>query len=290
MTLLLWTLTSFGIVFKTIVTRCKLYENFIFCVFSTDSLVKYYHSLSAVCAIEIDLNFTLSSLPLSVSSQLCLLLPMDWFDRYFLLRYPFTRVESRLYWIHDPTPSPPRRMEHTTTVPPSDSSAPISSKSSVSIPSGNRVPIASDSVCSPDKSVSVRDKSENEASAIAMHSSTGAPLTPSLPKKYRRRRRRQARRADNRNSAASLAAPMTPDERWANQRAAGHAGATQPQLEGSDPTSSKRTAVYPPSRIVGNPAANENLPFQLGLESSRFPGLYKPAVPDQQQDMTTRTL
>ena len=198
--------------------------------------------------------------------------------------------ESRLYWVHDPTPSPPRRMEHTITVPPSDSSAPISSKSSVSIPSGNRVPIPSDSVRSPDKSVSVRDKSENEASAIATRSSTGAPLTPSLPKKYRRRRRRQARRAANRNSAASSATPMTPDERWANQRAAGHAGATQPQLQGSDPTSSKRTAVYPPSRIVGNSAANENSPFQLGLESSRFPGLYKPAVPDQQQDTTARTL
>ena len=83
---------------------------------------------------------------------------------------------------------------------------------------------------------------------------------------------------------------MTPDERWANQRAAGHAGATQPQLEGSDPTSSQRTAVYPPSRIVGNSAANENSAFQLGLEHSRFPGLYKPAVPDQQQDTTARTL
>ena len=31
--------------------------------------------------------------------------------------------ESRLYWVHDPAPSPPRRMEHTKTVPPSDSSA-----------------------------------------------------------------------------------------------------------------------------------------------------------------------
>ena len=83
---------------------------------------------------------------------------------------------------------------------------------------------------------------------------------------------------------------MTLDERWANRSAAGHAGATQPQLEGRDPTSSKRTAVYLPSRIVGNSAANENSPFQLGLESSRIPGLYKPTVPDQQQDTTARTL
>ena len=82
---------------------------------------------------------------------------------------------------------------------------------------------------------------------------------------------------------------MTPDERWANQRT-GHAGATQPLLEDSDPTSSRRTAVYPPSRIVSKPAANENLPFHLGLELGGFPGLYKPAVPDQQQDTTARTL
>ena len=50
-----------------------------------------------------------------------------------------------------------------------------------------------------------------------------------------------------------------------------------------------RTAVYPPSRIVGDSPTNENSPFQIGLESSRFPGLYKPTVPDQQQDTLTRT-
>ena len=51
-----------------------------------------------------------------------------------------------------------------------------------------------------------------------------------------------------------------------------------------------RTAVYPPSRIVGNSWTNENLPFQIGLESSSIPGLYKPAVPDQQQDTQAGTL
>ena len=50
-----------------------------------------------------------------------------------------------------------------------------------------------------------------------------------------------------------------------------------------------RTAVYPPSRIVGNPSTNENSPFQIALESSRIPGLYKPAVPDHQQDTQART-
>ena len=156
--------------------------------------------------------------------------------------------ERRLHWVHDPAPSPPRRMEHIVTVPPSDSS--------VSVPSNTRAPISSDSTSSHTKPVSVRKTSENEASAITTCGSSGAPLSPALPKKCRRRRRRQARRAANRNSAASSAAPVTPDERWANQHAAGNAGVTQPQLEDSDPTSSKRTAVYPPSRIVGNPAAN----------------------------------
>ena len=197
--------------------------------------------------------------------------------------------ESRLCWIHEPTPLPPRCMERTFSVPPSDSSAPNSSNSSVSIPSGSSAPISRDSVRSHKNSVSVHNNSENEVPAIATRGSSGAPLTPSLPKKCRKRRRRQARRAANRNSAASSAAPVTPDERWGNQRP-GRAGATQPLLEDSDPTSSMRTAVYPPSRIVGNPAANENSPFHLGLESGEFPGLYKPAVPDQRQDSTARPL
>ena len=202
--------------------------------------------------------------------------------------------ESRLCCIHDSTPSPPRRMERTFSVPPSDSSAPISSYSSVSIPSGSSAPISSyssvsipsgssapipsDSVCSHNTPVSVRNNNEHQASAIATRGSSGAPLTPSLPKKCRRRRRRQARRAVNRIAASSSAAPVTPDERWANQRP-GRAGATQPLLEDSNPTSRMRTAEYPHSRIVGNSAANENSPFHLGLESGEFPGLYKPAVP-----------
>ena len=45
-----------------------------------------------------------------------------------------------------------------------------------------------------------------------------------------------------------------------------------------------RTAVYPPPESVGNSSANDNSPFQIGLESREFPGLYKPAVPDQQYD------
>ena len=193
--------------------------------------------------------------------------------------------ESRLNWVHDTAPSPPRRMEHTVTVPHSDSSA----NSSVSVPRNTLAPIPSDSTRSHPKPVPERKNSENEVSAIATRGSSGAPLSRALPKKCIRRRRRQARRTANRNSEAISTAPVTPDERWANQRAADNAGATQPQPEDSDPTSTRRTAVYPPSRNVGDPTANENSPFQLGLELSRIPGLYKPAVPDQQQDTTART-
>ena len=186
--------------------------------------------------------------------------------------------ESRLCWIPDPTPSPPRRAEQKFPVPSSDSSAPI----------------PSDSVRSHNSNVSVHKTSDNQVSAIATSDSSGAPLTPSLPKKCQRRRRRQARRAANQNRAPSSAAPVTPDERWANERA-GSSGATQPLLEDSDPTSRMRTAVYPHpsihSHIVAQPpisAANENSPFHLGLELGEFPGLYKPAVPDPRQDSTAR--
>ena len=148
--------------------------------------------------------------------------------------------ESRLSWIPDSTPSPPRRMEHTFPVPPSDSSAPI----------------PSDSVRSHDNKVSVCKNSDNQASAIATRGSSGAPLTPSLPKKM----------------------PEKEKE-------------TGSPLEDSDPTSRMRTAEYPYSQIVGQPlisAANENLPFHLGLELGEFPGLYKPADPDPRQDSTAR--
>ena len=186
--------------------------------------------------------------------------------------------ESRMRWIPDPMPSPPRCAEQEFPVPLSDSIAPI----------------PSDSVRSRDIRVSVRKTSDNQASAITTSVLSGAPLTPSLPKKCRRRRRRQARRAANQNRAPSSAAPVTPDERWANGRA-GRSGATQPRLEDSDPTSRMRTAVYPDPSIhfqtITQPpisTANKNSVFPLGLELGEFPGLYKPAVPDPRHDSTAR--
>ena len=44
------------------------------------------------------------------------------------------------------------------------------------------------------------------------------------------------------------------------------------------------TAVYPPPESVSNSSTNGNSPFQKGLESRRNLGLYKLAVPDQDQD------
>ena len=163
---------------------------------------------------------------------------------------------SRINWIYDPAPPPPRR-------------ATLHSRNShVSIPS---------------------DRHKNEVSAIATRGLSPAPLSSVPPKKHRTRRRRLARRAANRKAESSSAAPLTQDVRWANQSAAVPAGAMQLLPETSNPTSAKRTAVYPPSRIVGDSLTNENLPFQIGLESSRIPGLYKPTVPDHQQDTPART-
>ena len=62
---------------------------------------------------------------------------------------------------------------------------------------------------------------------------------------------------------------------------------TQSDRQEGNPISSMRTAVYPPLESVGNSAANENSPFQIGQESREFLGLYKPAIPDQQHDTWT---
>ena len=90
---------------------------------------------------------------------------------------------SRINWIYDPAPPPPRR-------------ATLHSRNShVSIPSNRR---------------------ENEVSAIAMRGSLPAPLSSVPPKKRRMRRRRQARRAANRNTENFSAAPLTQNARWTN--------------------------------------------------------------------------
>ena len=164
------------------------------------------------------------------------------------------------------------------------------SVSSASHNNNSSAPRPDNSVYSHSQRVPKRKNNENKMSATATCSPLAVPLSPAPSKKCRIRRRRQAQRAANRNAGIIPAAPLTQDERWANQSAAGHAGATQTQPEGSDPTSTRRTAVYPPSWIVGNSWTNENSPFQIGLVSSRNLGLYKPDVPDHQQDTQAGTL
>ena len=203
--------------------------------------------------------------------------------------------QSRLHWIHDPNPNQSHRVELRKTVPrnntvqtsdsiPRNPLAPIPSaswyNSSYPVPSASPPRNSVHSYSRPVPRINKENNSENEVSAIATRSS--------LPsKKWRSRKRRVDRRALDRESRNSS---FIQDARWANQRAAVPAGVTQPLPETSDPTSTMRTAVYPPSRNVGDPPTNENSPFQIGLESSRFPGLYKPAVPDQQQILGPTTL
>ena len=108
-----------------------------------------------------------------------------------------------------------------------------------------------------------------------------------LPKKKRdrkHRRERCARERENRNES------FIHDVRWANQRSLVPASSsvpvrvTQSVPQAVDPISSMRTPVYSPLESVGNPTANENSPIQIGRESSRNLGLYKPTAPDPDQD------
>ena len=208
-------------------------------------------------------------------------------------------------WIYDPAPPPPRHATlHSRNSVPRNIFDPIPSASRGNIPStfhanassashnnsNSSAPRPDNTVSSHSQRVPKRKNNENKMSATAMHKPLAVPLSPAPPKKCRLRRRRQAQRTANRNSGIVPAAPLTQDECWANQHAAVPAGAMQPLPENRDPTSARRTAVYPPSRIVWNSGTNENLPFQIGLESSRNPGLYKPTIPDTQQDTQAGTL
>ena len=202
--------------------------------------------------------------------------------------------ESRMHWIPDPTPPPPCRTGM-------DYSDPLVQ------PSDPPVQIQSDSVRprnAPVKSRSAQPKfrappvhtSDTQASAIATSAPSGAPLASPLPRKCRRRRRRKARRAANENTAPHSAAPVTPDERWANENA-GFQRATPHQLEASDPTQMKSAAVYKDPSIHSHPftqprisVTNRNSAFPFGLERREIPSLYKPAFPDPRQDLTAGTL
>ena len=134
--------------------------------------------------------------------------------------------------------------------------------------------------------------SDAQASAIATSASSGAPLALPHPRKSRRRRRKRNHRSANENSAPRSAAPVTPDERWANHNSVSQR-ATQHQPEASDPTQMKSTPMYKGQSIHSShltqppiPATNRNSAFPFGLERCEFPVLYKPALPDLKQDLT----
>ena len=166
-----------------------------------------------------------------------------------------------MHWIPDPMLPPPRCTGM-------DYSDPLVQ------PSDSLVQIPSDSVCprnAPIKSYSTPTKSraspvhtsDTEVSAIATSAPSGAPLTSPLPRKCRRRRRRKAHRAANENTVNRSAAPVTPDERWANHNA-GFQRATQHQPEASDPTQMKSTTVYQDPSIHSHPFTS--LPSQRPIE------------------------
>ena len=177
-----------------------------------------------------------------------------------------TLFGSRMNWIYDPAPPAPRRATvHSSNTPVHSHDTPVLT-------------------------------SDTQASAIATRTSSGAPLTSSLPRKCRQRRRRRARHSANRNSAPHSAAPVTPDERWANQNLV-FQRATQHQPQASDPTPMKSAAVYKDPSIHSHPftqppisATNRNSAFTFGQERCEIPGLYKPAFPDPRQDLTAGTL
>ena len=101
--------------------------------------------------------------------------------------------ESRMHWIPDPMPPPPRRTGM-------DYSDPLVQ------PSDPPVQIPSDSVRPRNATVKSHNISDTQASAIATSAPSGAPLTSPLPRKCRRRRRKKARQAANENTAPRSAA------------------------------------------------------------------------------------
>ena len=121
----------------------------------------------------------------------------------------------------------------------------------------------------------------------------GALSTQPRQKKSRRKRRRKNKRSANRNSAHRSAAPVTPDERWANKNAASQS-ATRPKSAANDLPKMMSIPVYQHQSFHSShlsqppvPAANENSAFQFGLDRCRIPGLYKPAQPDPRSFLGT---
>ena len=132
---------------------------------------------------------------------------------------------------------------------------------------------------------------DTPAPAIAKES-PGAPSTQPKLKKSRRRRRRKATRTANQNAALHSAAPVTPDERWANENSASQR-VTRPKSAANDLPEMRSTPVehrqsFHSSHLTQPPipATNENSEHSFGLDRCEFSGLYKPAQTNPRQDLT----
>ena len=227
--------------------------------------------------------------------------------------------ESRLLWIHDPHHNqPPRVPRRQTVITENQDSVPRNIQPKVprnnsKVPRNNPVTKHSDararapleniqssswynsnlsanssshsSVCNP---VPRTNLQKNNETISVRETAVSSSLPPKRKRDRKHRRERRAREREERGEA------FIHDARWANQRpgdpssSSVPAQVTQSGLQDSDPISAMRPAVYHPHESVGNSLANDNLPFQIDLESGEFsglrPGLYKPADPDPQHD------
>ena len=202
-------------------------------------------------------------------------------------------ANSRITWIYDPHSSQSHHIAPRQTAPKINTNI-VSRKSNNKVPKNNESILRHQSHAQnsretiPSTSSPCRNMLKHTQAMprnnIKKNNKSKANNSPQTPKRKRDRRHRRERERENRNES------FIHDARWANQRSLVPASSsvpvtvTQSDPQDSDPISSMRTAVYPPLESVGNSTANENLPFQIGRESREFPGLYKPAVPDQQQD------
>ena len=126
---------------------------------------------------------------------------------------------------------------------------------------------------------------------VITNESPGAPSTQPKHKKSRRRRGRKTNRAANQNSALRSTAPVTPDERWANENSASKR-ATRPKSAANDLPEMRSTPVEHCQSFHSShlpqppiPAANENSELSFGLDRCGIPGLYKLAPADPRQDL-----
>ena len=128
--------------------------------------------------------------------------------------------------------------------------------------------------------------------AIAKEFPGALSIQPRQKKSWRKRRRKASKSA-NQNAARRSAAPVTPDDCWANRNAASQR-ATRPKSAANDPQEMRSTPVYSSPSFHSShvsqppiPAANENAGFPFDLDRCEFSGLYKPAQIDPRQDLTT---